>query len=70
MVEDGNLQINGIIYILVESEQNKIILQEMCNVPNAVHPSYQKTLRVVKKEYYWLGMKKEVVRFIIQWLEC
>jgi hypothetical protein len=42
----------------------------MYNVPYVGHPSYQKTIAVVKSQYYWPGMKKEVVDFIVKCLEC
>jgi hypothetical protein len=42
----------------------------MHNVPYAGHPGYQKTIAVVKRQYYWPGMKKEVVDFIARCLEC
>jgi hypothetical protein len=38
--------------------------------PNSRHPGYHKTVVVVKKQYYWLGMKNEVVDFIARCLEC
>jgi hypothetical protein len=34
------------------------------------HPRYQKTIAMVKKQYYWPGMDKEVVDFIVRCLEC
>jgi hypothetical protein len=42
----------------------------MHNVPYAGHPGYLKTITAVKSQYYWLGMKKEVVDFIAKYLEC
>jgi hypothetical protein len=33
-------------------------------------PSYQKRISTVRKQYYWLGMKKEVANFIDRCLEC
>ena len=47
-----------------------MILREMHNVPYARHPGYQKTIAVVKSQYYWPVMKKEVVDFIARCLEC
>ena len=40
MNEDGILQFNGKIYVLVESEIKKIVVQEMHNIPYAGHPRY------------------------------
>jgi hypothetical protein len=42
----------------------------MHNVPYAGHPSYQKNIAVVKGQYYWPGMKKEVAYFISKYLKC
>ena len=42
----------------------------MHNVTYAGYPGYQKTIAAVKSQYYWLGMKKEVVDFIFKCLEC
>jgi hypothetical protein len=42
----------------------------MQNVPYVGHPGYQKTIATVKSQYYWSGMKKEVVDFIVKCLEC
>ena len=42
----------------------------MHNAPYDGHPSYQKTIVVVKSQYYWPDMKKEVVDFIARCLEC
>jgi hypothetical protein len=42
----------------------------MNNVPYDGHTGYQKTIAAIKSQYYWLGMKKEVVDFIVKCLEC
>jgi hypothetical protein len=47
-----------------------VILSKMHKVPYAGHPSYPKTIVTVKEQYYWPGMKKEVVDFISRFLEC
>jgi hypothetical protein len=39
-------------------------------VPYVGHPGYQKTIAVVKKQYYWPCMKNEVVDFMARCLEC
>jgi hypothetical protein len=44
-------------------------LKQIHNVPYAGHPGYQKTIAVVKSQYYWSGMKKEVAYFIAKCLE-
>jgi hypothetical protein len=47
-----------------------MILREMHNVSYVGHTGYQKTIVAVKSQYYWPGMKKEVVDFIVKCLEC
>ena len=68
--EDEILIYRGRIYVPNSNELKNLILGEMYNVPYARHPGYQKTSAVVKSQYYWPGMKKEVVDFIAKCLEC
>ena len=42
----------------------------MHNFPYVGHLGYQKTIKFFKSQYYWPGMKKEVVDFITKCLEC
>ena len=61
----------GRIYVPYSKELKNRILRKLYNVPYGGHPSYdQKTIAVVKSQYYLLGMKKEVVDFIAKCLEC
>jgi hypothetical protein len=39
-------------------------------VPYARHIGYQKTIFVFKRQYYWIGVKKEIDNFIVGCLEC
>jgi hypothetical protein len=45
-------------------------LKEIHNVPYAGHPRYQKIVSAVKSQYYWPGMKKDIVEYIVKCLEC
>jgi hypothetical protein len=42
----------------------------MHNVPYVGHPRYQKTISSFKSQYYWPGMKREIVDFVAKCLEC
>jgi hypothetical protein len=42
----------------------------MHNVPYAGHPGYHKTVSTVKRQYYWLGMKRYIFECIAKCLEC
>jgi hypothetical protein len=67
---DEILMYRGRIYVPNYHELKILILGEMHNVPYAGHPGYQKNIAVVKSQYYWPGMKKEVADFIAKCLEC
>jgi hypothetical protein len=67
---DEILMYRGIIYVPNSQELKNLILGEMHNVPYAVHPGYQKIIATVKSQYYWPGMKKVIVDFIVRCLEC
>jgi hypothetical protein len=67
---DEILRYRGRIYVPNSRELKNLILGEMHNVPYVGHPGYQKTIAAVKSQYYWPGMKKEVVDFIAKCLAC
>jgi hypothetical protein len=75
-VEDYELRNDGIllymnkIYVPNSHGLRSTILKEMHNVPYAKHPRYLKTVVVVKSQYYWPGMKKEIVENIAKCPEC
>jgi hypothetical protein len=49
---DEILRYRGKIYVPNSQELKNMILREMHNVPYAEHPGYQKTIAVVKSQYY------------------
>jgi hypothetical protein len=68
--KDEILMYRGRIYVPNSQELKNMISREMNNVPYVGHAGYQKTIAVAKSQYYWPGMKKEVVDFIAICLEC
>jgi len=38
--------------------------------PYSGHPSYQKTLKTMKKFYYWINLKKDVTEFVARCFNC
>jgi hypothetical protein len=65
---DEILIYRGRIYEKSSHELKILILREMHNVPYVGHPGYRKTIAAVKSQYYWSGIKKEVVDFITKCL--
>eukprot|EP00253_Pinus_taeda_P006607 PITA_06607 len=58
------------IYIPNQSSIKEKILDENHRSPYAGHPGYQKLITSLRKEYYWPGMKKDVVEYLARCLEC
>jgi hypothetical protein len=57
-------------YVPNSSELQNIVLRVMHNVPYVGHSGYRKTIAVVRSQYFWLKIKKEVVNYIAMCLEC
>jgi hypothetical protein len=70
MDSDEIIKYRDIIYVRNSQALKDLILGEMHNVPYDGHPGYQKTIATIKIQYYWPGMKKEVVEFIAKCLAC
>jgi hypothetical protein len=67
---DGIILCRNIIYVPNSHELRSTILKEMHNVPYVGHPGYQKIVLAAKNQYYWPGMKREIVGYIAKCLEC
>jgi len=52
------------VYVPYSMELRSAILEEMHNVPYAGHLGYQNIVSIAKSQYYWLGMKREIVEYI------
>jgi hypothetical protein len=58
------------IYVPSFGELRNLVLKEMHDVPYVGHPGYQKTITVVRSQFFWPGMKKDVVDYIARCMEC
>jgi hypothetical protein len=67
---DGILLHKNIFFLPNVQDLKRIILSEMHNAPYAGHPRYQKTISVVKRQYFWPGMKREIAEYIARCMEC
>jgi hypothetical protein len=47
-----------------------LFLKEMHNFPHTSHLGYQNTIAVVRGQYFWIGIKKDVVDYIAICMEC
>eukprot|EP00253_Pinus_taeda_P020845 PITA_20845 len=66
----GMLCFNKKMYVPDSNDLKRLILDEFHISHYTGHPGYQKMVTVLKKEYYWPGMKKQVVEYLARCLEC
>ena len=58
------------IDVLSFGELRNLVLKEMHNVLYVGQPGYQKTIAAIRSQFFWLGMKKDVVDYIARCMEC
>jgi hypothetical protein len=68
--EDVLLMHKNRIYSPSSGELRNLVLKEMHNVPYVGHPGYQKTITIVRSQFFWLRMKKDVADYIAKCMEC
>jgi hypothetical protein len=67
--EDRLLMHKNRIYV-PSGELRNLVVKEVHDVPYVGHPSYHKTITAVRSQFFWPGMKKDVVDYIVQCMEC
>ena len=45
-------------------------MDEIHEAPYFGHPGYQKTIAIARKQYFWLGIKKDIVEYISKCMKC
>ena len=58
------------LYIPKIVEIKLFILNEMHKPPFASHPRYQKMIIALRKQFFWPGLKSELVDYLSKCLEC
>jgi hypothetical protein len=67
--EDVILMYRRKVYVSNSNEMKNAVTRELHDVPYARHPSYQKTIAVVRSQYFWPRMKEEVANYLPRCLE-
>ena len=70
LIVDGLVRFRDGIYVLDNSEFKKVTLRHFHLEPYSGHLGHQKTLTIVKKFYYWLNLKNDVVEFVARYFNC
>jgi benzoyl-CoA reductase/2-hydroxyglutaryl-CoA dehydratase subunit BcrC/BadD/HgdB len=68
--EDGILLYKNKVCVPNSQELRNLVLKEMQNLPHVGHPRYQKKIVAIRGEYFFPGMKKDMVDYIARCMEC
>ena len=67
---DGLWRLEGRICIPVSGDLRRRILEEVHKSHFTIHPSVTKMYQDVKKMFWWLGLKKDIVELVSKCLIC
>ena len=70
ITQDGILTMKGRVCVPDVEDLRKLIMEEAHCSAYAMHPSSTKKYRTMKENYWWSGMKKDIVDFVSRCLVC
>jgi hypothetical protein len=70
ILEEGLLTYKNRLYILNCDDLKKFIMDELDKRPYTGHPRYQNMITTTWKQFYWLGLKKDIANYLAKCLEC
>ena len=62
--EDGIVYLEGRIYVPNNKKLKEKILQENYNSVDVGHPGQQRMLELIKRNYWWPGLKEDVKKYV------
>ena len=68
--EIGLLKYKGQIYVSMDSDIRREILDELHTTPYSLHPAMTKMYQDLRTLYWWSGMKRDVVDYVAKCLTC
>ena len=68
--EDGVVYMEGRIYVLNNKKIKEEILKENHNLVDMGHPGQHRMLKLLKRTYWWPGLKEDVKRYIQEYFKC
>ena len=68
--QKGFIWLKDRLYILNDLEIKLFILNETHKPPFAGHPGYQKMVTTLRKQFFWPGLKSDVVEYLSKCIEC
>jgi hypothetical protein len=64
MIDGGLLTYRNRLYIPYCDDLKKFIMNELHKIPYIVHTGYQKMITTTRKQFYWLGLKKDISNYL------
>jgi len=68
--EDGVVYIEGRIYVLNNKKIREEILKENHDSVDVRHPGQQQMLELLKRNYWWPGLKEDVKKYVQEYFRC
>ena len=68
--EDGIVYMDGRIYVLNNKKTKEIILKENHDKVDVGHPGQHRMMELIKRTYWWPGLKEDVKNYIQGYLKC
>jgi len=68
--EDGVVYIEGRIYVPNNKKIKEEILKENHNLVDVGHPEQQRMLELLKRNYWWPGLKEDVKKYVQGYFRC
>jgi hypothetical protein len=69
-LNDGLLTYKGRLYIPNCDDLKRFIMDELNKRSYTGYPGYQKMITTIRKLFYWLGLKNDIVDYLAKCLEC
>ena len=70
MNEKGLLLYKDRLYVPNVLKIKLLILDQIHKTPYLGHPGYQKTITMLRKDYFWPNMKNELAEYIARCFKC
>jgi hypothetical protein len=70
MIYGGLLTYKNRLYIPDCDELKRFIMDELHKIPYTSRPGYQRMIKTTRKQFYWLGLKKDITEYLAKCIEC
>lgn len=67
---NGLLMCKNRLYVPNSADLKAVIFDEVHKKSYSGHPGYQKTVTMLRKDFYWPKMKGEAAEYLARCLEC